>query len=43
MKKSTVTDDKIFRVYKAFAHKNIKQSNGLEDFPCTAFGKRLSV
>ena len=39
MKKLTVTDEKIFRVWKAFDRKNIKQSCGFEKFPRTVFGK----
>ena len=39
MKKFTVTNEKIFRVYKAFDGKK-KQSYGFEDFPRTVFGKR---
>ena len=42
MKKFTVTDGKIFRVYKAFDRK-IEQSYGFGNFPRTAFGERLSV
>ena len=36
MKKFAVTDEKIFRVYKAFDRR-------YEDFPLTAFGRRLSA
>ena len=40
MKKFSVIDEQIFRVYKPFEYKRC-QSCGYEDFPRTAFGKRL--
>ena len=38
MKKITVTDEKIFRVHKAFDRKN--NSHGLDDFPPTAVSEK---
>ena len=42
MEKITVTDEKIFHVYKAFDRER-ENSYGFKDFPRTVYGKRQSV